>query len=540
MAYMKDSTGRRLDTFAVEEAAPLFDQPTFAFQNLDNRVGKSGTESYTPLGFCRTSGTVYFYKSAASTGIVQCDAPDDDTMTFSTNRSLPSGVTAGNVATVVEFGAYVYLFGTDGTSFGVWRATRVAQAGDWTDWSAKLISLPIGTLGFSHISLVRSYWTTENALFLMTYGDPKTTGINDVGIWRSTDGTTWTRTYTDSTIRHIHHVAPDPYVNNHVWMTCGDGINKSIQRSTDGGVTWSVVIGSANWQGVQLSFSPDAIWIARDSLRPGPVIIDRATLTPKVAATNYHHHTPPPGSAGAGFRKITDLVTTAGSTVVASATAKFARSDVGRYVQSEGLVPPRSFIVATSQQVKINGAPTGGTFTLKIGSLTTAALAYNASAATVQTELRSAFGNASISVSLAGSTYTVTFPSAMGDVDQMTATSSLTGGSTPTVTTLTAVTLNATAINSGSGSLGTPAYVSADAYYANAFFGAIDPARGVWYQVACDSSAAGNVYGMFYMGHRGGRLEILDPGGIGYPLQRAVEVFGSYVWCHLFRYPRLS
>lgn len=540
MAYMKDSTGRRLDSFAVEQATPLFDQPTFAFQNLDNRIGKSGTESYTPLGFCRDSGTVYFYKSAASSGIVQCDAPDADTMTFSANRTLPAGVTAGNVGTIIEFGSHVYLFATDGTSFGVWRATRVAQASDWSGWSSKLVSLPGGTLGFSYISLVRSYWTTGNALFLMTYGDPKTTGTNDVGIWRSTDGTTWTRTYTDSTIRHIHHVAPDPYEDGHVWMTCGDGIAKSIQRSTDGGVTWSIVIGSANWQGVQLSFDDDAIWIARDSLRPGPVVIDRTSLEPKVAASNYHHHTPPPGSAGAGFRKIIDLVTTSGSTTVASATAKFTRSDFGRYVQCEGLVPPRSFIVAVSQQVKIGGSPTGGTFTLTLNGATTAGLAYNASAATVQTEVRTVFGNASIGVTLSGSTYTFTFPSAMGDVEQMTAASSLTGGTTPTVTTLTAATISATAINSASGSLGTPTYISADAYYANAFFGAIDPASGVWYQVACDSSAAGNVYGMFYLGKRGGRVEIMDPGGIGYPLQRAVEVFGSYVWCHNFRYPLLG
>lgn len=541
MGYMKDSTGRRLDSFAVAETAPLFAQPTFAFQNLSTRIGQSGVNSYLPVGFVEDGTRVYFYLSAGTSGVVQCDDATADTMSFSSVRSLPGGVTGGNVATILDFSdGYTYLFGTDGTSYGVWRTPTVSQGSDWGAWSSKLVSLPSGSLGFSYIGFVRSYWGSDDCLLLMTYGDPKTSGTNDVGIWRSTDGTTWTRTYTDSTIRHIHHVAPDPYVPQQVWMTCGDGIDKSIQRSTDGGQTWSVVIGSAKWQGVQISFTSDAVWIARDSLRPGPVIIDRATLTPRVGSSNYHHHTPPPQSAGRGWRTFTDIASTAGNTTVTSATAAFVRSDLGRYVQCDGYIPPRSFITAVSQKVAISGSPTGGTFTLTVAGVATSALAYNASATDVQSALQTATGNASIAVTMSGSTYTVTFPSAMGDVAQMTATSSLTGGTSPTVTVRSAATLNTTAINTASGNLSIAAYVSGDSYYANAFFGAVDPDTGVWYQVACDSSSAGNVAGLFYMGHRGGRLEILDPGGIGYPLQRAVQVFGGYLWCHYFRYPLLS
>jgi hypothetical protein len=94
------------------------------------------------------------------------------------------------------------------------------------------------------------------------------------------------------------------------------------------------------------------------------------------------------------------------------------------------------------QTVTINGAPTGGTFTLTFGGQTTAALARNASAADVQAALQalSSIGAGNVTVTgSAGGPYTVTFVGTLGgtNVAQMTAAHTFTGGTTPGVTVAT-------------------------------------------------------------------------------------------------------
>lgn len=95
------------------------------------------------------------------------------------------------------------------------------------------------------------------------------------------------------------------------------------------------------------------------------------------------------------------------------------------------------------QVVTINGGPSGGTFTLTVGGLTTAAIAYNASAATVQGALQALgagapFGGSPAATATvtgsAGGPYTVTF-ALTGAAGPITADgSSLTGGTDPSVT----------------------------------------------------------------------------------------------------------
>lgn len=94
------------------------------------------------------------------------------------------------------------------------------------------------------------------------------------------------------------------------------------------------------------------------------------------------------------------------------------------------------------QTVTITGGPTGGTFTLTYSGQTTSAIAYNASASTVQTALAALSNVGSGNVTVTGSNggpYTVTFTGTLGskNVAQMTATSSLTGGTSPGVTVAT-------------------------------------------------------------------------------------------------------
>lgn len=80
------------------------------------------------------------------------------------------------------------------------------------------------------------------------------------------------------------------------------------------------------------------------------------------------------------------------------------------------------------QTVTINHSPTGGTFTLTYSGQTTGAIAYNASASTVETALEALSNITDVTVSKSGPVYTITFVDP-GDqnVAQLTSTSSLTG-----------------------------------------------------------------------------------------------------------------
>lgn len=94
------------------------------------------------------------------------------------------------------------------------------------------------------------------------------------------------------------------------------------------------------------------------------------------------------------------------------------------------------------QRVTISGNPTGGTFTLTYAGQTTSALARTATAATVQAALiaLSNIGTSDVTVTGAYPVWDVTFTGTLGrtDVAQMTATSSLTGG-TPSIAVATTV-----------------------------------------------------------------------------------------------------
>lgn len=92
------------------------------------------------------------------------------------------------------------------------------------------------------------------------------------------------------------------------------------------------------------------------------------------------------------------------------------------------------------QTVTISGSPTGGTFTLTFRGQTTGTIAYNATAATVQTALEALPsinpGNVTVTGGPGPATpYTVTFTGQLGglDVAQMTAAHAFTGGASPSI-----------------------------------------------------------------------------------------------------------
>lgn len=127
------------------------------------------------------------------------------------------------------------------------------------------------------------------------------------------------------------------------------------------------------------------------------------------------------------------------------------------------------------QTVTITGAPTGGTFTLTFGAQTTSAIAYNATAAQVQTALQalSSVGasNALVTGS-AGGPWTVEFAASLGFASQALitlGTNSLTGGSSPSVS-ITRVQTGATWITQAS-SIYAIQYVGGKVIFNNAFLG---------------------------------------------------------------------
>lgn len=154
---------------------------------------------------------------------------------------------------------------------------------------------------------------------------------------------------------------------------------------------------------------------------PAPAVADHTWLAGDSAAF---------GNAQSGTIQVASL--TSGTHY--DATTKVVPAGLAVSKSGDFLVP----FAATRevQTVTISGAPTGGSFTLTLDGQTTAAIAYNASAATVQAALNALPNAADATVSgSAGGPYTVTFGSR--DVPQMTATASLTGGTTPAVAVAT-------------------------------------------------------------------------------------------------------
>ena len=125
-------------------------------------------------------------------------------------------------------------------------------------------------------------------------------------------------------------------------------------------------------------------------------------------------------------------------------------------ITASGLYGPYAGSAAEAQTVTITGTPTGGTFTLTWQGETTAAIAYNATAAAVESALEglSMINAGDVTVTGGpgpGTPYVVTFGGqyAGDNVAQMTTSgASLTGGSTP-ASAVTTTTAGGSAVASG-------------------------------------------------------------------------------------------
>jgi hypothetical protein len=119
-----------------------------------------------------------------------------------------------------------------------------------------------------------------------------------------------------------------------------------------------------------------------------------------------------------------------GSTTSIGSVAYFAAADTAG--------PAAVAYTAEVQTVNIGGVPTGGTFALTWQGLTSTAQAFNVPTATLATSLNTAWasllhGGLIAVAGTAGTTYTITFPAALGNVPPITGDKTLLTGGVPTI-----------------------------------------------------------------------------------------------------------
>lgn len=255
-----------------------------------NAVASTGSGPYI-IG---TDSTRIFARDVQSGGLRQ----STNGLSFSAHKGMPAGVAWNDCFQIVTFKGNHYLLGRDAGANTV-NIYRTAPADGDAAWAwTKVLTLTQGTAGYS-----TSMSASSGSLIVGEYGDPS----GGPSVWRTADGGTWNRTYgPDSGIRHIHAVEHDPFNPGAVWMTCGDGIGKTIQQSLDDGATWRVVVASAGWQAVQISFDAGWVYLAADSGSHTFHVVDRTTFTPYVGTPNSHKNFAVPSPAALSDRYSTN------------------------------------------------------------------------------------------------------------------------------------------------------------------------------------------------------------------------------------------
>ena len=261
---------------------------------------------------------------------------------------------------------------------GIFRAAPITGTADFS-WSAALLT---GAAGSGIISTALA--ADDQYIYWGEYGDP----TGGPSVYRSPDGTTWTRILGPGSFaaRHVHGIFTDPYNPGHVYLTCGDAGSAGYNyRSTNYGATWSPLpngLGTNQaWQSVQVSFDQDWIYFGPDTTSNFSVFrADRATLTPRWMGRQSHRYLPVP--TGLPSRRVTDLTTTSGSTTITSATANFTSADAGSRIRTLGqnVVPIDSYIAsvtnATTAVISAKATVTGSGYTAIFGGETWGAMGY--------------------------------------------------------------------------------------------------------------------------------------------------------------------
>jgi hypothetical protein len=245
----------------------------------------------------------------------------------------------------------MFMVGGLGGTATLFSTAPVANPTAFT-WSAAVKTLASGAKTF-----MPCLNTDGTALLWGEYGDP----VGGPSIYRSTDGTTWTQVLGPlATTRHIHCVVPDPYVPGDWYATAGDSTNPTrIYVSHDYGVTWTAlpaaVASNSAYQAVQISFDPTYLYFAADTGAAALAYrLPRTDLTSSEWISPGHpSQVAVPG--GTPARRVADLVTTAASATVTSATAAFTANDVGALLRTVGqnFLPADTFIVSVTNATTV-------------------------------------------------------------------------------------------------------------------------------------------------------------------------------------------
>lgn len=265
--------GGAVKRFSVSSLSLAADSPHTSASSSANYAStrNHATSSYILLGVDPVDNVVFVRD--ATNGVLRQTA--DLGATFSNSKTWPTNVAWDGAKGMLRFKNKLYLCAKD-TSDNIYKVFSCDPASGNTafSWSAALHAMTdANSTGFPGC-----FSCDDSYMYLSEYGDP---GAGPCA-WRSADGETWDVCYpADASLRHIHNITPDPYHAGHVYMTCGDGTAKTIQRSTDYGATWEVVVASSRWQAVNISFSERYVFFAGDSQRGMVWFMDRDELVPR-------------------------------------------------------------------------------------------------------------------------------------------------------------------------------------------------------------------------------------------------------------------
>lgn len=221
-------------------------------------------------------------------------------------------------------------------------------------------------------------------------------------------------------------------------------VGRSIKVSADGAPIQKVGGVTVDWSLIT-ALAADQTFLDADFVASGEKFIRYGTILCKVTATGRYA---PFGAAGTGALVKGDCYILNESVHENSPHSNHPGVIDGGRVWKQRLIVKGVDNSGTGmgdevQTITLGAGNTGGTFTITYSGQTTSALAYNASAAAVQTALEalSNIAPGDVSVSLSGLVYSIKFQGTFEntDVAAVTTTPSLTGGAnTATVATLTA------------------------------------------------------------------------------------------------------
>lgn len=283
---------------------------------------------YTYKGHDNLSATIY----AANQGTETLHRSTDGGSTWSASLGIPSTWVWWTFEKVVRFGSHLYAIGYDDGNrvMEVYRTDPAVTPFTW-------IKVLTGATG----SKAKPWGMDMDGLYLYAaeYGDP----TGGPSLYRTGDGTNWTRLFTQSSWRHIHCVAVDTYTGN-LWTSQGDGITEKIRKSTDYGVSWSY--SSSVPQTTQLDFSRDFVYGAGDAAFITAAQITKDLSTWRMACSNFHGHLVP-WDAPAGQGVFFGSWTGGSATIMATEPTFVPARDVGATVRGPG-IPAGTIISSVS------------------------------------------------------------------------------------------------------------------------------------------------------------------------------------------------